>query len=77
MIMEFAIQQTTGYSENIFSYVNNIPTPEGGTHETGFKAAMTKVFNDYAREKKFLKEKDDNLIGEDYREGMTAVLSIK
>ena len=65
MIMEFAIQQTTGYSENIFSYVNNIPTPEGGTHETGFKAAMTKVFNDYAREKKFLKEKDDNLIGED------------
>lgn len=77
MLMEFAIQQTTGYSENIFSYVNNIPTPEGGTHETGFKAAMTKVFNDYAREKKFLKEKDDNLIGEDYREGMTAVLSVK
>ena len=74
---EIAIQYNDGYNETLVSFANDIHTPEGGMHETGFKAAMTKVFNDYAREKKFLKEKDDNLIGEDYREGMTAVLSIK
>ena len=77
VFVEFAIQMTNGYTENIFSYVNNIPTPEGGTHETGFKSAITKVFNDFARERKLLKDKEPNLLGEDYREGMTAVLSIK
>lgn len=77
VFLEFAIQLTNGYTENLFSYVNNIPTPEGGTHETGFKSAVTKVLNDFARERKLLKDKDENLLGEDYREGMTAVLSIK
>jgi len=77
VFVEFAIQMTNGYTENIFSYVNNIPTPEGGTHETGFKSAITKVFNDFARERKLLKDKEPNLLGEDFREGMTAVLSIK
>ncbi len=75
--MEFALQYTSNYTENFLSYVNNIPTAEGGTHETGFKSAMTKVFNDYARSHNFLKAKDDNLLGEDFREGITAVLSIK
>ncbi len=77
VFVEFAIQMTNGYTENMFSYVNNIPTPEGGTHETGFKSAITKVFNDFARERKLLKDKEPNLLGEDFREGMTAVLSIK
>ncbi|HPG91958.1 MAG TPA: DNA gyrase subunit B [Clostridia bacterium] len=77
MKLEFAIQYTNSYSENVFSYVNNIPTSEGGTHETGFKTALTKVMNDYARKKGFLKDKDENLMGEDYREGITAVLSVK
>ncbi len=75
--MEFALQYTNNYTENLLSYVNNIPTPEGGTHETGFKSAMTKMFNDYARSRNLLKPKEDNLQGEDFREGMTAVLSIK
>ncbi len=69
-----AIQYTDGYTENLFSYVNNIPTAEGGSHETGFRAAFTKAFNDYARKIGALKEKDNNLAGEDFREGMTAVL---
>ena len=70
-----AIQYTDAYStENIFSFVNNIPTSEGGTHETGFKSALTKVMNDYARRNGVLKEKDDNFQGEDFREGITAVL---
>lgn len=73
--MRVAIQYTDGYTESIFSYVNNIPTGEGGTHESGFKAAFTKVLNDYARRIGALKEKESNLSGEDYREGMTAVLS--
>lgn len=72
-----ALQYTDGYTENIFSYVNNIPTTEGGTHETGFKAAYTKVMNDYARSRNLLKEKDANLLGEDFREGLTAVLTVK
>ncbi len=75
--MELAFQYTDSYTESIFSYVNNIPTSEGGTHETGFKAAITKVFNDTARKIGLLKDKDQNLMGEDFREGMTAVLSIK
>ena len=73
-----AIQYTDGYTtENIFSFVNNIPTTEGGTHETGFKSALTKVMNDYARKSGVLKEKDDNFQGEDFREGITAVLTVK
>ncbi len=73
-LVRVAIQYTDSYTENIFSYVNNVPTGEGGTHETGFKAALTKVFNDYARRIGALKEKDNNLSGDDFREGMTAVL---
>lgn len=75
--LECAIQYTDTYVENIFSYVNNIPTTEGGTHETGFKTAFTRALNDVARSTGLLKEKDANLLGEDYREGMTAVLAIK
>ncbi|MDD2648573.1 MAG: DNA topoisomerase subunit B [Eubacteriales bacterium] len=73
-IVRAAIQYTDDYSDNVFSYVNNIPTAEGGTHETGFKAAYTKAMNDYARKVGALKEKDVNLSGEDFREGMTCVL---
>lgn len=75
--IEFAIQHTDSYSENIASFVNNIPTGEGGTHETGFKSGLTRVLNDYARSHNLLKEKEDNFVGEDFREGITAVLSIK
>ena len=71
-----AIQHTDGYTENLFSYVNNIPTAEGGTHEMGFKSGLTRALNDYARRVGALKEKDANLAGEDFREGMTAVLSV-
>ena len=63
------MQYNESYTENVFSYVNNIPTPEGGTHETGFKAALTKAMNDYARNTNNIKEKESNLAGEDYREG--------
>ncbi len=73
---KIAIQYTDSYTESIFSYVNNIPTTEGGAHETGFKSGLTKVFNEYARRLNFLKERDDNLMGEDIREGITAVISI-
>ena len=69
-----AVQHTDDYSENIFSYVNNIPTAEGGTHEMGFKSGLTRALNDYARRVGALKEKDNNLMGEDFREGITAVL---
>lgn len=75
--MKLALQYTDSYSENIFSFVNNIPTAEGGTHETGFKAALTKVLNDYARKTGMLKDKDENLLGDDFRVGLTAVLAIK
>lgn len=77
LTLELAIQYTDSYTESIFSYVNNIPTSEGGTHETGLKSALTKVFNDTARKLGFLKDKEENLMGEDFREGITAVLSIK
>lgn len=70
-----AIQHTDDYAENIFSYVNNIPTAEGGMHEMGFKAGFTRALNDYARRIGALKEKDNNLMGEDYREGITVVLA--
>lgn len=74
---ECAIQYNATYTESVFSYVNNIPTAEGGTHETGFKSAYTKAFNDYARKASLLKEKEENLLGDDFREGITAVLNIK
>ncbi len=74
---EFAIQYNNGYSETIYSYANNIHTQEGGTHETGFKSALTRVINDFARRTNLLKEKDPNLSGEDIREGLTAVISVK
>lgn len=77
VICELAMQYTDSYTESVFSYVNSIPTSEGGTHETGFRAAMTKVLNDYARRIGALKEKDNNLSGEDFREGLTAVLTAK
>jgi len=72
-----AIQYTDTYTENIFSYVNNIPTPEGGTHEVGFKIALTKILNDFAKKNNLVKEKDIAFIGDDFREGMTAVIAIK
>ncbi len=75
--VEIAIQYTTSYSENIYTFVNNINTVEGGTHLEGFKRALTKVFNDYAKSKNLLKEKDGNLTGDDIREGITAVVSVK
>ena len=75
--VEIAIQYTTSYSENIYSFVNNINTIEGGTHLEGFKRSLTKVFNDYARSHNILKDKDGNLQGEDIREGITAIISVK
>ncbi len=75
--VEIALQWTDGYTENIYSYANNINTIEGGTHLVGFKAALTKVFNDYARKAKILKEKDSDLDGDDIREGLTAIVSVK
>jgi len=75
--VEIAIQYNNMYSETVFSYANNIATIEGGMHVTGFRSALTKVFNDYARKNGILKENDKNLQGDDVREGMTAVLSVK
>ena len=75
--VEIAIQYTSSYNESIYSFVNNINTIEGGTHLEGFKRSLTKVFNDYARDKNILKEKDPNLVGDDIREGITAVISVK
>ncbi|WP_161979458.1 DNA topoisomerase (ATP-hydrolyzing) subunit B [Streptococcus sp. S784/96/1] len=75
--VEVAMQYTTGYHETVMSFANNIHTHEGGTHEQGFRTALTRVVNDYARSNNILKEKDDNLTGEDVREGLTAVISVK
>ncbi len=75
--VEFAIQHTDAYVDSLYSYVNNIPTGEGGMHETGFRSGLTRTLNDYAREKNILKDKDDNLLGDDFKEGLTAILSIK
>jgi len=75
--IEIAIQYTSAYSENMYSFVNNINTIEGGTHLEGFKRSLTKVFNDYAKAHNILKEKDNNLTGDDIREGITAVISVK
>ncbi len=75
--VEIALQYTTAYTETILSFVNNIHTPEGGTHVDGFKRGITKAFNDYARKFNILKEKDSNLQGEDIREGITAIVSVR
>ena len=75
--VEVALQHNDSYNEAVYSFVNNIITPEGGMHLTGFRSAITKVFNDYARQSGTLKEKDDNLSGEDLREGLTAIISVK
>ncbi|MCX7843327.1 MAG: DNA topoisomerase (ATP-hydrolyzing) subunit B [Clostridia bacterium] len=75
--VEIAMQYNDSYVENIYSFANNIETTEGGTHLTGFKSAITKVFNDYARKYNIIKESDKNLMGEDVREGITAVISVK
>ena len=75
--LEVAMQWTTAYSESVHTYANTINTHEGGTHEEGFRAALTRLVNDFARRQNLLKEKDDNLTGEDIREGLTAVVSVK
>ena len=77
IIIEVALQHTTGYHLNMLSFANNIHTHEGGTHESGFKAALTRVINDYARRNNHLKEEDDNFLGEDVREGLGVIISIK
>lgn len=75
--VEVSLQYTDGYHSNLLSFANNIHTYEGGTHESGFKTALTRVVNDYARKQKLMKENDENLSGEDVREGITAVISVK
>ena len=75
--VEVALQHNDSYTESCYSFVNNITTPEGGTHLSGFKNALTKTFNDYARSQKYLKDNEQNLSGEDIREGLTAIISIK
>ena len=75
--VEFAFQFSDGYSETILSFVNNVRTKDGGTHETGAKTAMTRVFNEYARKTGLLKEKDKNLEGADIREGIAAIVSVR
>jgi DNA gyrase subunit B len=75
--LELAMQWNAGYNDNVFSFANNINTHEGGTHLSGFRAAITRTINDYARSKGFLKEKEENLSGEDVREGLVAILSVK
>ena len=75
--LQVAFIYTDGYTENSFSFVNNIPTVEGGTHDTGFRTAFTKVMNEYARNNSMLKDKEPNLMGEDFREGLTVILNVK
>lgn len=75
--VEFAFQYTDGYSENILSYANNIQTPEGGTHLSGLRSSLTRTVNDYARKYNYIKENEENLQGEDIREGITAIISVK
>ena len=75
--VEVAMQHNDSYTENIYTFVNNINTPEGGTHLTGFKNALTKTFNDYARKSRLLKDNEESLSGEDIREGLTAIISVK
>ncbi|MEG2595939.1 MAG: ATP-binding protein, partial [Ruthenibacterium sp.] len=76
-IAEVAMQYNNSYNELMLSFANNVNTPDGGTHEEGFKSALTRVFNDFGREKGYLKDKDDNLSGSDVREGLTVVISVK
>ena len=76
-VAEVALQYNDSFNERVVSFANNVETPDGGTHEEGFKAALTRVFNDFGREKGYIKEKDDNLSGSDVREGITAVISVK
>ena len=75
--VEVAMQHNDSFTENIYTFVNNINTPEGGTHLTGFKNSLTKTFNDYARKNKIIKDNEENLSGEDIREGLTAIISVK
>lgn len=75
--VEFAFQYTDGYSENVLSYANNIQTPEGGTHLSGLRSSLTRTVNDYARKYNYIKENEENLQGEDIREGITAIISVK
>ncbi|BBI30607.1 DNA topoisomerase (ATP-hydrolyzing) subunit B [Cohnella abietis] len=75
--IEVALQYNDGYSENIYSFANNINTHEGGTHESGFKSALTRIINDYSRKMGFVKENESNLTGDDVREGLTAIISVK
>ncbi len=75
--LEVAMQWNGGYSEGVYSFANIIHTHEGGTHEEGFRAALTSLINKYARDKKLLRDKDDNLTGDDIREGLTAIISVK
>ncbi|WP_044481593.1 DNA topoisomerase (ATP-hydrolyzing) subunit B [Paenibacillus antibioticophila] len=75
--VEIALQYNDSYTENIFSFANNINTHEGGTHESGFKSALTRIINDYARKNNMIKENDSNLTGDDAREGLTAIISVK
>ena len=77
VMVEVAMQHNDAYTENTYGFVNNITTPEGGTHIMGFRNAITKTFNDYARKNKLLKESEQNLSGEDIREGLTAIISVK
>ncbi len=77
ILVEFAIQHTDAYVDSVYSFVNNIPTAEGGMHETGFRSGLTRSFNDFARSKNILKDKDENFIGDDFKEGLTAIISIK
>ncbi|MBR6159531.1 MAG: DNA topoisomerase (ATP-hydrolyzing) subunit B [Lachnospiraceae bacterium] len=77
VLVEVAMQHNDSFNESVFSFVNNITTPEGGTHLTGFRNAITKTFNDYARTNKLLKENEANLTGDDIREGLTAIISVK
>src|SRR5699024_1905208 len=75
--VEVSLQYTDDFHSNLLSFTNNIHTYEGGTHETGFKSALTRVINDYARKNKLLKDSDDALSGDDVREGLTAIVSVK
>lgn len=75
--VEVAMRHNDSYNETTYGFVNNITTPEGGTHIVGFRNALTKTFNDYARKNKLLKDNEQNLSGEDIREGLTAIISVK
>src|SRR5690606_15590385 len=75
--VEVALQYNDGYASNLYSFANNIHTYEGGTHDVGYKTALTRVINDYARRSNIFKDNDSNLSGEDVREGLTAIISIK